>query len=32
MAKDQCAAIEPTRASWSSAEFARASWSTSFDK
>jgi serine protease AprX len=32
MAKDECAAIEPTRASWSSTEFARASWSTSFDK
>ena len=32
MAKEQCAAIEPTRASWSSTEFARASWSTSFNK
>jgi serine protease AprX len=32
MAKEQCAAIQPTRASWSSTQFARASWSTSFDK
>jgi hypothetical protein len=24
--------MDPTRASWSSADFTRASWSTSFDK
>ncbi|HEY3021558.1 MAG TPA: S8 family peptidase [Solirubrobacteraceae bacterium] len=31
-AKDQCVAMDPTRASWSRASWSRASWSSSFDK
>ena len=31
-AKDACTRMDPTRASWSVADFTRASWSTSFDK
>jgi serine protease AprX len=31
-AKDACTQMDPTRASWSGADFTRASWSTSFDK
>ena len=31
-AKDTCAAMDPTRASWSVASWSRASWSSSFDK
>jgi serine protease AprX len=31
-AKDACVQMDPTRASWSGADFTRASWSTSFDK
>jgi serine protease AprX len=31
-AKDDCTQMDPTRASWSGADFTRASWSTSFDK
>jgi serine protease AprX len=31
-AKDACTQMDPTRASWSTAEFERASWSTSFEK
>jgi serine protease AprX len=31
-AKDACTQMDPTRASWSGANFTRASWSTSFDK
>jgi serine protease AprX len=31
-AKSACTQMDPTRASWSVADFTRASWSTSFDK
>jgi serine protease AprX len=31
-AKIECTAMDPTRASWSGAEYARASWSSSFEK
>jgi serine protease AprX len=31
-AKDACTQMDPTRASWSGAQFERASWSTSFEK
>jgi serine protease AprX len=31
-AKDACTQMDPTRASWSVADFTRASWSTSFEK
>jgi serine protease AprX len=31
-AKDQCVAMDPTRASWSRASWSRASWSAAFDK